>query len=109
MSIESVLGLSPEEVERRLQEEKRKIPTVPGTGYLEQKFFRFRTPEWQFLSYIAHYNPPLLHQLLEEYAGYDGNESRAVVLEGLREEYIIGKLMLTLRPTTNNPVIHSEV
>ena len=94
MTIEQVLRLSPEEIEKRVAEERRKIPTLPGDGYLDQKLMRFKTPEWNFLNYLAHYSPQTFLQELESYACYDGNEARAAIIEGLRERYILAKLSL---------------
>ena len=52
MSIESFLGLTEEEIERRIAEERRKIPTIPGTEYLGLKLQRFKTPEWEFFYFL---------------------------------------------------------
>jgi len=95
MGIERFLGLTEEEIERRMGEERRKIRTIPGTGFLEQRLKRFNiSPEFRFISYLAHNSPALLLQALNRYANYDGNEAKAAILEGLKEYYILGKLLL---------------
>ena len=97
MQIEQLLHLSEEEINRRIGEEIRKIPTRPGIGYLEQRYKKFQTPEWDFISYLAHYSPETLREKLEGYASYAGNESMAVIIEWLTEEYILGKMILEYR------------
>ena len=94
MGIERFLGLTEEEIERRMKEERRKIPTIPGTGFLEERLKRFGTPEFRFISYLAYNNPALLLQALNQYADYDGNEVKAAIEEGLKEYYILGKLFV---------------
>ncbi len=92
MGIEDILGLSKEEISKRVEEEKRRIPTIPGDEYLKQRLKRFQTPEWEFLSYLAHNSPETLERALGQYADYDGNEARAAIIESLRERYILGRL-----------------
>ena len=94
MGIERFLGLSEEEINRRIEEEKRRIPTTPGTEYLKLRFKRFETPELGLIIYLAYNSPALLMQALNQYSNYDGNEARAAIIEDLKEYYILGKLLL---------------
>ncbi|MBS3086619.1 hypothetical protein J4422_02860 [Candidatus Pacearchaeota archaeon] len=108
MGIERFLRLSKKEIERRIEEERRKIPKTLGTEYLEQRLMRFKSPEWQFLDYHAHYNPDLLAQALEQYSCYDGNEVKAAIIESLREKYILAELLTEQKILKANRIIASS-
>ena len=105
MGIEAFLGLDDEEIKRRVEEERRKIPTIPGTEYLEQRLMKFKIPEWQILDYHAHHNQDLLTQFLEQHP-YD--EAREVIIEGLREKYILAKLLIEQKVLKANRIIASS-
>ena len=94
MGIESFLGLSKEEINRRIEEEKRRIPTIPGTEYLKLRLKRFETPEWRLITYLVHNNQALFRQACDQYSDYDGNEATTAIIEDLKEYYILGKLLL---------------
>jgi hypothetical protein len=100
--IEKILGLDDNEINRRIDEEIRRLPTIPGTGYLELRLIKFQTPEWEFLSYLIHNFPKEFIGQLESYADYDGNESRAAIIEGLREKYILVELASRLERIDRN-------
>ncbi len=95
--IEDFLGLSEEEIQRRMNELEKKIPTIPGIGYLEIKAKIFDVQPWPFISYLAHYDPNLLRGELECYAAYDGRENGEIIMEQLRERYIITRVLTKLK------------
>jgi len=92
--IEELLGLTPEIIERREKALKLTIRTIPGTEFLRVMAKRFEVQPWPFISYLAHYAPDEFMEFLDRYRNYDGAESSQIVLEGLREEYIIYSLLL---------------
>ena len=92
-NIEKFLGLSEEEIERRSGEFVRKIPTKPGIGFLQTKLKQFEVQPWPLIIYLAHYNPDLLSEAIHKYKNYDGEENIGAIMEGLRDYYIMGKLL----------------
>ena len=91
-SIEEFLNLSPEEINLREQELRAKIPTIPGTGYLEVRLQEFKVQPWPLVIHLAYNNPELLQRGLCSYQDYDGAENYWTIMEKLREYYILGKL-----------------
>ena len=71
-----------------MKELREKIPTRPGTGYLEVKLKRFDVQPWPFILYMAYNTPEELKCALECYLDYDGAENYQVIMEQLREEYV---------------------
>jgi len=94
MGIESFLGLNKEEISRRIEEEKRRIPPTPGIEYLKLRLKRFETPEWGLVTYLLYNNQALLRQALDQYSHYPGNKAGAAIVEDLREYHILRKLLL---------------
>lgn len=87
--IEELLGLSDQEIEVRTKELERSIPTGSGIEYLKAQVQRFREQPWPFMIFVAHWNPEVLREELEEYRSYDG--------EADLFEYVPG----TFRPRKN--------
>ncbi len=87
--IEEFLRLTEEEILKRKQELLAKIPTRPGIGYLKARLKEFEVQPWPFLGHMAHYAPKELNGALDAYRDYDGNENAEVIMEKLRDEYII--------------------
>ncbi len=92
-SIEDFLGLSKEDIRQREVELRAKIPTVPGTEYLEKRLQEFKVQPWPFVIYLAYNNPELLERGLSSYLGYDGATHYQIILEKIREYYIMSKLL----------------
>ena len=97
MGIEQFLGLSTEDIQRRMEDLERRIPTIPGTGYLETRLKQYKVQPWPFISYLAHWAPELLEEGLGCYKDYGGAENYHAILEGLREEYIMYKVLVKLK------------
>jgi hypothetical protein len=91
-SIEAFLGLTPENIKERTFDILKLIPTRPGTGYINERLKEFKAQPWPFIIHMAYWNPDALEDRLSAYAAYDGNESRAVIMEKLREYYILGRI-----------------
>lgn len=96
-SIESFLRLSEKEVEKRMDELLRKVPTFPGTEYLKTRAKKFKVQPWPFIIYLAYYDPSLLQKGLEEYKGYDGAENYHAIVEQLREYHIMWECITKLQ------------
>ncbi|MBS3155607.1 hypothetical protein J4413_00030 [Candidatus Woesearchaeota archaeon] len=88
-TIEQVLSLGDEEIERRVAEAKRRIPTFPGNGYIEARLKRFDTPEWRALTHFAYNCSDGFRELMSRYRAYDGAENSEAILEDLREYYVL--------------------
>lgn len=91
-TIEQLLGLTEAEIKTRTEELKRRIPTSPGTGYLEARLAQFKAQPWPCVLYLAYNRPETFEESLRSYAEYDGAENYQAVKEQLREHYIMGKL-----------------
>ena len=104
MTIEKFLGLTKEEINKRKEELRRKIPTYPGTEYLKSIAKRFQVQPWPFISYLAHYSPNRLKEELESYEVYDGAENRACIIEQLKEEYILWNLISDIEKEQSSKV-----
>ncbi len=91
-SIEQFLELTDVEIEARMEELRRKIPTSPGTGYLEARLAQFKVQPWPLVTYLAHYFPEGFEEALDRYKMYDGAENYGAIKEQLREYYIMTKL-----------------
>ena len=92
MSIEEFLGLTEEEIKRRKDELRRTIPTIPGISYIETKKKIFNIEPWEFIIYLAHYQPSMLSDMLNRYVCYNGAESGQFIMEQLREYLITVKV-----------------
>src|SRR3989344_5473911 len=108
MGIERFLRLSKKEIERRIEEERRKIPKTLGTEYLEQRLMRFKNPEWILWDYLAHHNPLLFNEVLNQYPPYSGNAVRTTIIESLREKYILAELLTEQKILKANRIIASS-
>ena len=95
-SIEEFLNLNPDEISHREQELRAKIPTIPGTAYLEARLQEFKVQPWPLVIYLAYNNQELLERGLRSYQDYDGAENVGVIKEKLRECCILGKLLYKL-------------
>lgn len=91
-SIEEFLGLREKEIQRRKDELRRRLRTIPGTEYLKTRMKIFKVQPWPLIIYLAHYSPQLLTKALNQYKGYDGAENVEAIKEQLREKYVIGRL-----------------
>lgn len=92
-SIEDFLRLSEDDIRQREEDLRKRIPTLPGTGYLEARLQEFKVQPWPFVIYLAYNVPQLLEQGLSSYQDYDGAENYQLILEKLREHYVLGKLL----------------
>ena len=92
-SIEKFLDLSDAEIEKRKSELRRTIPTEPGIEFLQTRAKIFDVQPWPFISYLAHYSPTELANLLHSYYDYDGGGNSQTILEGLRDKYIIYQVL----------------
>jgi len=101
-TIEDLLELDEKEIKRRMEEVERNIPTIPGIKYLEERLKEFEAQPWAFLRYVAHNYPNEFGNLLVKYRGYDGNESYSVIIDKLRELYILGKVYYKLVKENQN-------
>ena len=103
-SIEEFLDLSEEEIKKRKEELIRKIPTIPGIEYLRTRAKVFEVQPWPFISYLAYYNQELLYNALNQYFCYDAGENVQAIMEQLREDYIIWKVIEDMgnKSTINN-------
>jgi len=93
MAIEDFLGLTEEEINKRKEEVIRKIPTFPGIKYLRTRVEQFKVQPWPFVMYLAYWAPNLLKEGLECYRDYDGAESAHNIVEQMKEDYIIWKVV----------------
>lgn len=91
--IEELLELDEELIEIRKRDLRKTIRTIPGTEYLKNKAKIFDVQPWPFISYLAYYIPNMLDEALNYYQNYDGAENKEIILEGLREGYIICELI----------------
>ena len=91
--LEDFLGLNEDEIERRMTDLEKNIPTTSGIGYLETRLKIFEVQPWPFISYLANYDPTLLSKELESYEAYDGGENSETIKEMLREKYIIEQVL----------------
>ena len=91
--LEDFLGLNEDEIERRMTNLEKNIPTEPGIEYLKTRLKFFEVQPWPFISYLANYNPKLLSEELESYEVYDGGENSETVKEMLREKYILVQVL----------------
>ncbi len=92
-SIEEFLGLTEEEIQLRIGELERKIPTNPGIGYLQQRLKEFEVQPWPFLSYMVYHFPEVATDMLNKYTNYDGAENGQLIMEKLRGQYILVKVL----------------
>ncbi len=92
-TIEQVLSLGDGEIERRVAETKRRIPTFPGNGYIEARLKKFEAPEWKALTYFAYNFPEGFSEFMSRYKAYDGAENSEAFLEDLREYYVLGMIL----------------
>ncbi len=90
-SIENFLGLTKDEIERRIKIEDSKIMTA-AKDYSGERLATYKTPEWKFLLYLAYWCPKELSKWLERYESYAGVQGSEAILEGLREEYILSQV-----------------
>ena len=97
MTIEESLGLNEEEIRKRKEDLRKRIPTKPGIKYLEVISKKFNVQPWPFLSYLAYYNPQILKEALVRYWDYDCSENVQAVMEGLKEDYIIWKVISDIK------------
>ena len=93
MSIEESLGLTKEEIERRKEEISGNIPTFPGTEFLKVKLKRFEVQPWPFLIYSLHYDSNKFQELISCYQDYDGAENASVIIEDLKEYYLLHRVL----------------
>jgi hypothetical protein len=91
-SIEDFLGLTPEDIQNRIMNVLKDLPTRPGTAYIEQRLNEFKVQPWPFILYLAYWDPNSLQEHLDCYRDYDGAENKAVIMEKLREEYIFSRM-----------------
>jgi len=92
-SIESFLGLTPEDIKDRTFDILKRIPTYPGTGYINERLKEFKAQPWPFIIYMAYNDTDNLKNSLNAYSCYDGNERSAIIKEKLCEYYILGHLI----------------
>ncbi len=96
MGIEEFLGLSKEDIERRMNEVEKNIRTKPGIEYINTRLKEFEVQPWPFILYLAYWKPDILEEILGCYQDYDGPENAFTVREKLREMYILGKTLENL-------------
>lgn len=88
-SIESFLGLYELEINKRIDEVKRTIPTIPGINYIKTRLKVFSVQPWPFITYLAYYSPNELKDSIDSYRCYDGAENANAIIEQLKEYYIL--------------------
>jgi hypothetical protein len=108
MSIEEVLGLSEDNIVYRMTELKFRTPTVPGKSYWEARLKEYDAGAWPFVNYLAHYFPEQFTDFLKRYSSYNGNENREVLLERLRDYYILGRVLLETQKIGSGKTITVE-
>ena len=96
MTIEEFLDLDKETIQKRKEELRKRIPTIPGTEYLKSRIKVFDVQPWPFIAYLAHWHPKLLKDALNRYEAYDGANESQLIMEQLRERYIICNLCLDI-------------
>ena len=101
-SIEDFLGLDEVDIRQRMDDARKKILTVPGTGYLHERLKLFRVQPWPLVIYLAHNHPTILSQALHHYVNYDGAEAGQTIMEQLQEYYILVKLLENIQKKEGN-------
>ncbi len=94
VKIKKFLKLNEKEINRRLEEERKRIPKVTARGYLGLRIKRFETSECGLIKYLAQHNPELLTEALDKYSHYAGDEAKAEIIENMTQHYIFELLLL---------------
>ena len=91
--IEVALGFTSGEVEKRMDELRKKFV---GIEELEIRLKEFATQPWPFLTYLSHYFPNEFMEIKLGYEGYDGAINSRVLREKFKDYYVMSSLLFEL-------------
>ena len=95
-ALEQFLRMSEDEVNDRVEEYKRRIPTIGGLGYIEERLKLYKVEPWPFIIYLAHNMPSLLNEGLDSYTGYNGAEAYQTIIQNLKEYNTLVAILIEL-------------
>ena len=95
-TVENFLELSEPDLRSRMDALRSTLPTIPGNEYLKARLKQYEVEPWPFLKYLEHNYPSLLRQALGHYTDYSGAAQYQTVMEQLREQYVMVKLLIEL-------------
>jgi len=101
MEINKLIGLSNDELERRVREIIRTVPTIPGTKFLEKKLEIYKIQPWPFIMYMAYWAPTEFQDLMNSYKDYDGAESTCYIREMIKDELCIQEAIKRIENKTS--------
>ena len=109
-ALEQFLDMKEEEVQDRVEEVKRRIPTIGGLGYIEERLKLYSVEPWPFIIYLAHNIPHLLNEGLDAYTDYNGAESYQTIIQNLKEYHTLVTILieLTNRKKLRNSVVETQ-
>jgi hypothetical protein len=96
-NIEEFLGLTRAKINEMKKEFGEQIPSSPGIEYLEAKLKKFEVQPWPFISHLLYNNTDNLSQALTSYQVYDGSVNSLIVIEQLKEKYVLSELLFDLK------------
>ena len=87
--LESDLGFHFGEIERKKDELRKKFV---GIEELEIRLQEFKAQPWPFLIYLVHWHPAKFTDVVHSYESYDGAINSKVVMEKIRDYYVMSSL-----------------